>query len=74
MKRERIYRELTAEGKLVCAFAGMIEEIIVFLVLRIHSSTCPVPVMAFLWFLFAVLTAAVIIGADELRTVLPGAE
>ncbi|MDO4324112.1 MAG: hypothetical protein Q4C61_16485 [Lachnospiraceae bacterium] len=73
MRREEIYRELTKEGKLVCALAGMVEEIVVFLALRIQFSTCPLPVMIFLWFLFAVLTAAAMIVADELRAVLPNA-
>ena len=67
MKNEGIYRELTSEGKLACALAGVIEEVAVFLALRIQIGTCPAAVLIFLWFLFAVLTAAALIEADELR-------
>lgn len=73
MRDETIYRELTMEGKLVCALAGILEEVVVFLILRIQICVCLLPVIAFLWFLFAVLTAAVLIEADELREAFPNA-
>lgn len=67
-EKTEVYRELTMDGKLVCALAGLIEEAAVFLALHIRVGICPVPVVLFLWFLFAVLTGAVMIGADELRS------
>lgn len=67
MREDRICRELTIEGKLVCALAGMLEEISVFLVFGIHFGRAPIPVTLFLWFLFAVLTAAAMIKVDELK-------
>ena len=58
-------RELTARGMAVCGVAGVLEETVVFLVLGIRVAAAPLPVTAFLWFLFALLTAAAMIAADS---------
>ena len=59
---ENIYRELTKEGQRFCAVAGLLEEIVVLAVFGIEVSMSPLPVLAFLWVLFVILTAAALIG------------
>lgn len=61
------YRELTLRGKLVCAGAGLLEEAAVFLAFEIQLRLAPVVTVLFLWLLFAILTGALMLGADELR-------
>ncbi len=63
---ENIYRELTREGQRFCAAAGLLEEIVVLAVLRIDVRLAPIPVLAFMWVLFVILTAAALIGAGGL--------
>lgn len=63
---ENIYRELTREGQRFCAAAGLLEEIVVLAVLRIDVRLAPIPVLAFMWVLFVILTAAALIGAAGL--------
>ena len=63
---ENIYRELTREGQRFCAAAGLLEEIVVLAVCGIRVSMAPVPVLAFLWVLFVILTAAALIGVSSL--------
>lgn len=62
--RENIYRELSGEGQRFCAAAGLVEEIIVLAAFGIRVSTSPFLVLAFLWVLFVILTAAALIGAS----------
>ncbi len=61
-----IYRELTRDGRRFCAAAALLEELLVLAVFGIRISTSPAPVLAFLWVLFAILTAAALIGASHL--------
>ena len=61
---ENIYRELTKEGQRFCAAAGLLEEVVVLAVFGIRVSMSPIPVLAFLWVLFVILTAAALIGAS----------
>ena len=63
---ENIYRDLTREGQRFCAIAGLLEEIVVLAACRIRVSMAPIPVLAFLWVLFVILTAAALIGASSL--------
>lgn len=63
---ENIYRELTREGQRFCAAAGLLEEIVVLAACGIRVSMAPVPVLAFLWVLFVILTAAALIGVSSL--------
>lgn len=65
-RSEEMDRELTGMGKLVCLAAGVLEALAVFLLLGIRISLIPVPVLVFLFLLFAILTGAAMIGADEL--------
>ena len=64
IKTENIYRELSGEGQRFCAVAGLVEEIIVLAAFGIRVSTSPFLVLAFLWVLFVILTAAALIGAS----------
>lgn len=64
--RDCVYRELTRDGRRFCAAAALLEELLVLAVFGIRISTSPMPVLAFLWVLFAILTAAALIGADWL--------
>ena len=77
MRTQNIYRELTMRGKAVCALAGLLEEILIFGVLGLRSFACPALlggfVVIFLWFLFAVLTGAAMIGIDEVWQMVHGA-
>ncbi len=61
---ENIYRELSAEGRRFCAAAGLLEEIVVLAAFGIRVSMSPIPVLAFLWVLFVILTAAALIGVS----------
>lgn len=61
-----VYRELTRDGRRFCAAAALLEELLVLAVFGIRVSTSPAPVLAFLWVLFAILTAAALIGASHL--------
>ena len=61
-----VYRELTRDGRRFCAAAALLEELVVLAVFGIRISTSPAPVLAFLWVLFAILTAAALIGAGWL--------
>lgn len=61
---ENLYRELTKEGRRFCAAAGLLEEVIVLAAFGIRVSMSPLPVLAFLWVLFVILTAAALIGAS----------
>ncbi len=61
---ENIYRELTKEGQRFCAVAGLLEEIVVLAAFGIQVSMSPLPVLAFLWVLFVILTAAALIGVS----------
>lgn len=63
---DMFYRELTRDGRRFCAVAALLEELLVLAVFGIRISTSPAPVLAFLWVLFAILTAAALIGADWL--------
>lgn len=76
MRTQSVYRELTGRGKAVCALAGVVEEILIFQMLGLRSFACPLLltgfVVIFLWFLFAVLTGAGMIGADEVWQMLRG--
>lgn len=65
--RAEVYHELTNDGKIACALAGLLEELVVFTVLGIHIGDAPISVVAFLWFLFGVLSAAMLIGVDALH-------
>ena len=58
-------RELTARGMAVCGVAGVLEETVVFLAFGIRVAAAPLLVTVFLWFLFALLTAAAMIAADS---------
>ena len=58
---------MTNDGKIACALAGLLEELVVFTVLGIHIGDAPISVVAFLWFLFGVLSAAMLIGVDALH-------
>ena len=61
-QQQEIYRELTLEGKGVCALAGFLEETVVLWAFGIKVSMSPVLVLAFLWVLFCILTAAALIA------------
>ncbi len=63
---ENIYRELTREGQRFCAVAGLLEEIVVLAAFGIRVSMAPIPVLAFLWVLFVILTTAALIGVSYL--------
>lgn len=65
-REPEIYRELTAEGRVLCAAAGVVEEALVLLLFGITFQMALLPVFLFLWFLMAALTAAALIGADAL--------
>lgn len=62
-QQQEIYRELTPEGKGVSALAGFLEETVVLWAFGIKVSMSPILVLAFLWVLFCILTAAALIGA-----------
>lgn len=67
---QEMYRELSSRGRRFCAAAGVLEEAVVFMLLDISLGAAPLAVVCFLWFLFAFLTGAAVIGADLLCTVL----
>jgi len=77
MKTQRIYRELTARGKVVCALAGVLEELLAFWVFGIRYFACSALLAGFvavvLWFMFTVVTAAGMTGIDEVWRMLRGA-
>lgn len=58
--------ELTAEGRKFCTLAGLIEELLIFLILGIHIRLAILPVVLFLWVLLGILTGAVLIGIYSL--------
>lgn len=61
------FLELTWQGKLLCMVLGLFELLLIFLVFRIQLPLAPVAVTCFLWFLLAMVTGGVLMGAEELR-------
>lgn len=57
---------LTHDGQIVCGVAALVEELLVILVFGLRVSTCLIPVFAFLWLLFAILTSGILIGVAEI--------
>ncbi len=76
MKIQGVYRELTGRGKAICALAGGLEELLAFWVFGIRSFACSALlagfVVAVLWIMFAVMTAAGMAGIDEVWHMLQG--
>ncbi len=72
INQENIYRELSKDGQRFCAAAGLVEEVIVLAAFGIRVSVSPLPVLAFLWVLFVILTAAALIGVSWLADCLAG--
>lgn len=60
------YRELTADGWKFCTAAGLLEEAAVLGIFRIELHLALWPVLAFLWLLFVILTAAALVAASWL--------
>lgn len=76
MEIQGVYRELTGRGKAICALAGGLEELLAFWVFGIRSFACSALlagfVVAVLWIMFAVMTAAGMAGIDEVWRMLRG--
>ena len=66
------YLELTWRGKLLCMVLGLFELLLISLVFRIQLPLAPVVVTCFLWFLLAMVTGGLLMGAEEIREWIAG--
>ena len=62
-----ICRELTSGGMILCSMAGFLELVLTFLALGISWRMTPVLVLLFLWLLFGLLSAGIVLEIEELR-------
>lgn len=63
---EALEYELTVFGKGICAAAGLMEEILVFLILELEFFMTPLPVFLVLWAAFAIITSGLMSFAVDL--------
>lgn len=65
---EQTEYELTREGWIVCAAAGLLEELTVFAVLGIELMQTPVPVFLVLWAAFGIMSSGFLALTVSLRS------